>query len=153
MSYLKYDGSVAAETPAPTVWLSGSNPLAETLTGTAVANALDGYDGDMLRGGAGDDTYYLKGPGISIVEAASAGADKIVAWMNVDLTDFANVENLEIGGDRTYGAGNALDNLIVASGSSSYQLYGLTPSITSISARTSCGSAPATRPSPTCSRT
>jgi len=125
MPYFKYDGSAAAETVQPTTNNFGTSAV-ETLTGGSGADGLYGSDRDTLIGGAGDDTYYFQGNNISVVEAASAGVDKIVAWQNVNLAKTPNVENLEVGGNGApgvYGAGNQLDNLIVANGSLQ-QLYG-----------------------------
>jgi len=125
MSYLKYDGSTAVETAPPVASNFGTSAV-ETLTGGSGAEGLYGSDRDTLIGGAGDDTYYFQGNNISVVEAASAGVDKIVAWQNVNLAKTPNVENLEVGGNGApgvYGAGNQLDNLIVANGSLQ-QLYG-----------------------------
>src|ERR1700760_254489 len=114
MSYRKSDASAAAETAAPANSFFGSTGP-ETLTGTANADVIwsSGVGGgDTLVGGAGDDTYYLKSPGDQVIEQAGAGTDKIVAWTNVDLANFKNVENLEVDGDKTYGAGDAHDNII-----------------------------------------
>ena len=76
-----------------------------------------------MTGGAGDDTYYLKSPTDRAVELAGGGIDKIVAWSSVYLPNFANVENLEVNGDKTYGAGGAGDN-IIQGGAGSQQIYG-----------------------------
>jgi beta-glucanase (GH16 family) len=123
MPYFKYDGSAATETPGPSSNFYGAN-VAETITGTAAGEGLWGSDNDVLIGGAGADTYYLQGGGITVSEAAGGGVDQITAWANTNLARTPFVENLNIGGQRTYGAGNGLDNLIVASGSGTQQLYG-----------------------------
>ena len=52
MSYLKYDGAVAAETVAPSGNFYGANAV-ETMTGTAASEGFWGSDQDALRGGAG----------------------------------------------------------------------------------------------------
>ncbi|MDP3869255.1 family 16 glycosylhydrolase [Phenylobacterium sp.] len=122
MSWLKYDGSVAVGTNTPVSDLYGTDGR-ETLTGTADANSLWGGQGDRMVGGAGDDTYYLKSSSDQVVEQANGGVDKIVAWSNVYLPMYAEVENLEVNGDRTYGAGGAGDN-IIQGGAGSQQLYG-----------------------------
>ncbi|RAK61552.1 1,3-beta-glucanase [Phenylobacterium hankyongense] len=122
MSYLKYDGTLAAETAAPVTGLYGTDGV-DTLTGTSQAESLWGGQGDLLTGGLGDDTYYLKSATDQVVELAGGGTDKIVAWTNVYLPHYANVENLEVDGDKTYGAGNAGDN-VIQGGAGSQQLYG-----------------------------
>ncbi len=122
MSLLKYDGSVAAETTAPVANFYGSSGV-DTLTGTAGADSLWGGQGDRLIGGAGGDTYYLKSPSDQVVEQVNSGIDKIVSWTSVYLPNYANIENLEVNGDRSYGAGNAGDN-IIKGGAGSQQLYG-----------------------------
>jgi len=125
MAYFTYDGSAAADTAAPVNSLFGAAGP-ETLTGTASSDVIwsSGVGGgDTLVGGAGDDTYYLKSPGDQVIEQAGAGVDKIVGWTNIDLANFHNIENLEVDGDKTYGAGDAGDN-IVQGGAGSQQLYG-----------------------------
>jgi len=123
MSYLKYDGSAAAETAAPVINNFGTAGITDSYVGTPAAESFWGGDGEIMAGGLGDDTYYLKSPLDKVVELAGAGTDKIVSWTNVYLGNFANVENLEVDGDKTYGAGNAGDN-IVQGGAGSQQLYG-----------------------------
>ena len=90
MSYRKYDGSAAAQTAAPVSDKFGVDAV-ETLTGTSAHESLWLGQGDTGAGGAGDDTYYLQGHNTTIVEAANGGVDKIVAWSNVDLSDYANI--------------------------------------------------------------
>jgi serralysin len=126
MSVFKYDGTVAAATSAPVSSFFGSTGPG-TLTGTAGADNMwsSGVGGgDTLVGGLGDDTYYLKSRGDRVVEQAGGGTDKIVAWTNVDLADFRNIENLEVDGDKTYGAGNSDDNIIYAGPAGAQQLFG-----------------------------
>jgi serralysin len=122
MLYLKADGSAVATTANATANLYGSNG-AETLTGGLGADGLWGTSGDLLVGGTGDDTYYLQGADIRVDEGVAGGTDRIVAWSNVNLANYGNVENLEVGGDKTYAAGNGRDNLIVATGTNQ-ELYG-----------------------------
>jgi beta-glucanase (GH16 family) len=122
MSYLKYDGSAAAESAAPVFNLYGTD-AAETLSGTAAAETLWGKGADTLIGGAGDDTYYLQDAAVKVVEAAGGGVDTVVAWKNTSLAAFANVENLRIDGGGIYAAGDANDNVIYG-GSGAEQLYG-----------------------------
>jgi serralysin len=126
MPVFKYDGTLAAETVAPVNSVFGST-ASETLTGTAGADGIwsSGVGGgDTLLGGPGDDTYYLKSPGDRVVEQVDGGTDKIVAWANTDLANFHNVENLEVDGDKTYGAGNSGDNIIYAGATGAHQLFG-----------------------------
>jgi beta-glucanase (GH16 family) len=122
MPYSKYDGSALTETAQAAVNFYGSNAV-ETMTGGSAAEGFWGSTGDSLVGGAGDDTYYFQGAGVRVTEAAGGGIDKIVAWSNVNLANIANVENLEVGGDKTYAAGNGLNNLIIANGTNQ-ELYG-----------------------------
>src|ERR1700710_251013 len=123
MSYVKYDGSAAAETAAPVTNFFGTADVVDTYVGTSAAESFWGGDGDLMTGGLGDDTYYLKARTDKVVELAGGGIDKIVAWTNVSLSDHPNIENLEVDGDKTYGAGNAGDN-IVQGGAGSQQIYG-----------------------------
>lgn len=122
MSLLKYDGSAASRTTDATSHFYGTDGT-DTLTGTSAHESFWGGQGDLLMGGGGDDTYYLRSAQDRVVEAAGAGFDRISAWMNVDLSKFANVENLLVSNAGTYGAGSAADN-IVEGGDGSQQLYG-----------------------------
>ncbi|MDB5455922.1 MAG: endo,3,4-beta-glycanase, C-terminal secretion signal protein [Caulobacter sp.] len=122
MAYLKYDGTVAPVSATATTSLY-SAAAAETFTGTSIAEAFWGGAGDRLVGGGGDDSYYLQATGIQIVELAGGGVDTVIGWQNLDLTHYANVENLQIYNDGLYGAGNALDNVIKGA-AGVQQLYG-----------------------------
>ncbi|MFC3069747.1 family 16 glycosylhydrolase [Phenylobacterium soli] len=122
MSYLKYDGSAAVVTSTPVSNFYGTD-AAETQTGTSAAEGFWGKAGDVLVGGAGDDTYYLQDKTAQVVEQPGAGTDMLVAWRNASLADHANIENLKIDGDGIFGAGDAHDNIIYA-GSGKEQLYG-----------------------------
>ncbi|MGA0606537.1 family 16 glycosylhydrolase [Phenylobacterium sp. VNQ135] len=122
MSYRKYDGSAAVQTTAPVSDKFGTD-LVETLTGTSAHESLWLGERDTGVGGAGDDTYYLQGHNTTLVEAAGAGVDKIVAWSNVDLSKYSNIENVSVGNDGTYAAGNAFDN-VVEGQAGAQQLYG-----------------------------
>ncbi|HVI30752.1 family 16 glycosylhydrolase [Phenylobacterium sp.] len=124
MSYFKYDGVRAAETAAPASDFWGTDAI-ETLTGNAQANSLWLGVGDTAIGGAGDDTYWLqalKGQ-FTVTEVAGGGVDRVAGWQSIYLDDYANFENVYVGGDQTYGAGNALDN-VIEGGAGAQQLYG-----------------------------
>src|SRR3954471_17954500 len=122
MALFKYDGVLAAATSTATAWQYSSAAI-ETMIGGAGADSLWGGDGDLLSGGLGDDTYTLAGLTVRINELAGQGVDKVVSWSNLYLGNYANIENLQVGGDGRYGAGNAGDN-IVEGDSGRQQLYG-----------------------------
>ena len=122
MSYLKYDGTVAVETNTSGPGLYGTDG-ADTLNGTSAAEALWGKGGDVMVGGAGDDTYYLQDSRDVVIEQAGGGTDMLVAWKNTSLADHQNIENLKIDGGGIYAAGNGGDNVIYA-GSGAEQIYG-----------------------------
>jgi Ca2+-binding RTX toxin-like protein/beta-glucanase (GH16 family) len=124
MTYIKYDGVIAAQTAAPVSDLFGTEGP-EFLIGTSAANSLWVGVGDTATGGAGDDTYWLqalKGQ-FTVTETAGGGVDKIAGWQSIYLADYANFENVYVGGDATYGAGNAGDN-VIEGGPGAQQLYG-----------------------------
>jgi beta-glucanase (GH16 family)/Ca2+-binding RTX toxin-like protein len=123
MAYLKYDGTPAIDTVAPVTNFYGTSGLLQSFTGTGAAEGFWGAGPDTMTGGAGDDTYYLQASGNKIVELAGGGVDKIVAWQSVNLANYQNIENVEVDGDKTYGAGDSHDN-IVRGGAGSQQLYG-----------------------------
>ncbi|MCR5875426.1 family 16 glycosylhydrolase [Phenylobacterium sp. J426] len=122
MFYRKYDGSAAAQTAAPVSDKFGTDAV-ETFTGTAAHESFWLGKGDTAIGGAGDDTYYLQGHNTKIIEAAGGGVDKIVAWSSVDLSKYQNIENVTVGNDGTYAAGNDGDN-IVEGQAGAQQIYG-----------------------------
>jgi beta-glucanase (GH16 family) len=125
MSYYKYDGSLATETPAAANSQWGSSAGHETLIGGAGADALAaGGPNDLLIGNGGGDTFYIQGSGTQIQEVAGTGApDQIVAWQNIDLAHYSNIENLNVGGSNDYAAGDRQDNILYATGSHQ-ELYG-----------------------------
>ena len=124
MSYLKYDGSLAVDTPAPAANQFGSSAGYETLTGTSGADGLAAAGpNDLLVGNGGGDTFYIQASGTRIQESAGGPANEIVAWQNINLANYSNIQNLSIGGSNTYAAGNSQDNEIIATGSHQ-QLYG-----------------------------
>ena len=123
MSYLKFDGTLAVETPSATTSFYGTSAGGETLTGGAGADALWGQGaGDLLIGNGGGDTFYLQGAGTRVQEIGG-GANQIVTWSGTNLSDFANIRNLTVGGDRTYAAGDGQDNILITNGSNQ-NLYG-----------------------------
>ena len=109
-------------TAAPSKDYFGTSGL-DTLTGTSANESFWGQEPDRMIGGAGDDTYYRQNHGNVFVEAPGGGTDKIFAWSNVWLGDYANIENLTVAGDKTYGAGDNGDNVIEGQGGVQ-QLYG-----------------------------
>ncbi|HUR89189.1 MAG TPA: calcium-binding protein [Ramlibacter sp.] len=93
----------------------------DTLTGSKVANRIDGGAGndaidgslgaDTMSGGAGNDSYKVDSAGDVVVEQAGQGIDLVTS--TVSFTLGANVENLMLGGSAVAtGAGNELDNVI-----------------------------------------
>ena len=100
--------------------VSGNN-LNNTINGNAGNNFLDGGRGiDTMAGGLGDDTYivdhYQAGTPAqsdSVVEAANAGYDTVIAYKSYLLP--LNVEKLVLGNTAGAidGTGNAADNVIV----------------------------------------
>jgi Ca2+-binding RTX toxin-like protein len=80
--------------------------------GGAGNDTMNGGTGnDAMIGGAGDDTYNVDSSGDFVVEAASGGADTVIATITYVLG--ANVENLTLGGTAAINAtGNALANVL-----------------------------------------
>lgn len=91
--------------------LIGINPI--NGTGNAMDNRLAGNSGaNVLRGGAGNDTYVVDGAHDTIVEMPHEGSDTVVA--SADWTLGANLENLTLSGAQWLsGTGNELGNTIV----------------------------------------
>ncbi len=98
----------------------------ETLAGTADADFINGVGGndildgglgaDTLSGGMGNDIYLVDNGGDIAIESLDQGIDRVETAIAL-YTLPANVENLEyFGGAAFNGTGNALDNVIVATG-------------------------------------
>jgi Ca2+-binding RTX toxin-like protein len=81
--------------------------------GNALANILDaGKTASILSGGSGSDTYYVNVKGTTVVEAAAAGTDTVIAAITYALG--ANVENLTLTGKAALnGTGNAQANVLI----------------------------------------
>ncbi|MCC7425491.1 MAG: hypothetical protein IT557_01170 [Alphaproteobacteria bacterium] len=88
----------------------------DTLQGGLGNDLLDGGTGsDVMTGGEGDDSYSVDDLLDSIVEAAAAGIDTVLASVSFGLA--ANVEHLTLTGIAAIdGFGNALGNLINGNG-------------------------------------
>ena len=90
------------------------NGLDNLLIGNARGNVLDGIGGaDEMRGGAGDDLYYVQNSADQAVETSLAhGTDTVLSSAKM-FTLGAFVENLFLIGNAIRGTGNGLDNLIL----------------------------------------
>ncbi|MYM00280.1 family 16 glycosylhydrolase [Novosphingobium sp. FGD1] len=86
---------------------------AEAINGTAQADVMRGYGGgDTYAGGLGDDTYIISSEKDKVFELAGEGVDTVRSSVYHVLG--ANFENLILEGKNSwYGAGNALDNVIM----------------------------------------
>lgn len=89
------------------------NASNNTLTGGEGDDILDGGGGnDTMTGGKGNDTYFVDAAGDVVIEDEDGGdADRVKSSVTITLP--ANVENLDLLGNRAINAtGNALDNEI-----------------------------------------
>lgn len=97
------------------------NDLNNVLTGNSGNNALSGAAGDdtidgkagadTMAGGLGDDSYYVDDLLDNVIEAASAGTDRVLAGVSHALAQ--NVENLVLTGTASInGTGNGLANVL-----------------------------------------
>ena len=91
----------------------------DALNGGDGNDYLDGGSGyDAMTGGAGDDTYVIDDvTGTNrdqVTEAATGGGtDTVTGNVNLDLANYANVENINLTGNSDVSAtGNAGDNVI-----------------------------------------
>ena len=84
----------------------------DTITGNSGDNVLNGgLDVDEMRGGFGNDVYFVDNAGDLVIENVSEGIDTANASINYVLT--ANVENLVmLGGADLQGYGNDLANIL-----------------------------------------
>ncbi len=100
------------------------NGLANTITGNAGDNGLDGLGGaDILIGGAGVDRYYVDNPGDQVVELPDEGIDWVRTTVSYTLGANAEILLLLEGAGAINGVGNALDNWIGGNESANL-LYG-----------------------------
>ncbi|MBC7477426.1 MAG: hypothetical protein H7317_04935, partial [Pseudorhodobacter sp.] len=101
------------------------NDLANVITGTAQGDDLVGLGGnDTLKGGLGDDVYYVETRGDVVIEASGAGYDTVFTDL-VAYTAPANVDEIE--GTATFGqklTGSALDNFLGGNGGNDTLLGG-----------------------------
>lgn len=86
--------------------------LLEGGAGNDTLDAASGFgDGDLLRGGQGDDLYRIDSPADQVWEAAGEGFDTVIASLaGGGFTLPAQVEALVLAGAAVGGTGNALDN-------------------------------------------
>ncbi|WP_228734185.1 beta strand repeat-containing protein, partial [Pseudomonas anatoliensis] len=97
----------------------------EKVIGSAFNDSFttDAYLFATYEGGAGDDTYYVNGGGVTVIEQAGGGNDEVRVSYK-DHTLAANVERLTYTGTGAFtGIGNALDNIITG-GNGNDVLYG-----------------------------
>ena len=89
---------------------------ANLLTGTDGNDRINGsYGADTMKGGAGDDQYFVDNSGDHVVENPGEGIDLVTCDI-ASYTLTANVENLNLRGASDHKAtGNALGNIIRAS--------------------------------------
>jgi Ca2+-binding RTX toxin-like protein len=88
------------------------NGFVNALFGNSGNNLVDGSGGaDAMRGGTGNDTYFVDNAGDAVIENAAQGNDAVFASVNYGLT--ANVETLVLQGSADLqGYGNGLVNVI-----------------------------------------
>jgi Ca2+-binding RTX toxin-like protein len=111
------------------VGAAGSDTLwgmdgADTLRGDDGNDKLDGGTGaDRMEGGLGNDSYYVDSTGDVVVEAASAGTDRVFSPFSYTLG--ANLESLYLTGTAAVDAtGNSVANTLGGNTGANH-LYGL----------------------------
>ena len=89
------------------------NNLANRIIGNDGNNIINGGLGaDSLRGGAGNDIYYVDNIGDRVVESAGEGVDRVYSTATYSAT--LNVEQVFLRGSAAIDAyGNGLDNVLV----------------------------------------
>ncbi|HET6941068.1 MAG TPA: calcium-binding protein [Sphingomicrobium sp.] len=89
------------------------NSLANRIIGNDSDNIINGYAGaDSMRGGAGNDTYYVDNVGDRIVENVGEGIDRVYSMVTYSAT--LNVDQVFLRGTAAINAsGNSLHNVLV----------------------------------------
>lgn len=98
--------------------ISGNgNTLNNTIIGNAGDNSIDGRQGaDILKGGAGNDFYYVDNIGDKVYEEKDQGYDILYSSLSYNLSG-QYIESLTLKGDLSInGTGNSLDNWISGNG-------------------------------------
>ena len=89
------------------------NASINLLVGNDADNRLDGRAAaDEMRGGGGNDLYFVDDAWDEVIETAGGGTDKVKSSAQSYELD-EKVENLELIGNAVYGYGNGLANRIV----------------------------------------
>ena len=117
---IRLQDSLEAEPPDERkAFYARGNELANLIIGNSYGNRIEGDGGaDTMRGGDGDDIYYVQDEGDVVEEGSGvkSGTDFVASWLK-SYTLTANVENLELVGDESRdGFGNALDNELTGNG-------------------------------------
>jgi Ca2+-binding RTX toxin-like protein len=88
------------------------NTIANTIIGNGANNFLDGLGGvDILKGGAGNDTYVLDTSFDKVID--SSGIDTILTRVSRSLMNYLAIEKLVLFGNHAIdGTGNSLNNVI-----------------------------------------
>ena len=88
------------------------NGLDNMIVGNSGNNVLSGGTGaDVMVGQQGNDTYHIDDAGDVVAEQAGHGTDTVRSSISYYLP--VHVENLTLTGPAEFGAGNALNNVIV----------------------------------------
>jgi Ca2+-binding RTX toxin-like protein len=106
---------------------AAGNALINFIIGNIGNNVLDGGEGedyldgstgaDRMIGGAGHDTFNVDDPGDEIVEFDGEGIDTVRSTISIDLSGYANVENIQLLVTNLTATGNDRDNRIQGEGS------------------------------------
>lgn len=89
------------------------NELDNVIVGNRGNNILDGWFGaDTMVGGRGDDTYYVRDSGDSVIEELASGGGTDIVYSSVSFRLGDNVENLALFDTAANATGNAIDNVI-----------------------------------------
>ncbi|MGM9489868.1 beta strand repeat-containing protein [Ideonella sp. YS5] len=86
-------------------------PGANEVEGGQGNDVLDGANGVVMRGNAGNDLYIVEAASDKVSELSGEGTDRVASYVNYTLT--GNVENLLLRGGALNGTGNSKANSIV----------------------------------------
>jgi Ca2+-binding RTX toxin-like protein len=105
---------------------TGNATQNDILVGNSANNVINGLAGaDLMRGGLGNDTYYVDNIGDTTDEVTGGGGISDYVYSSVSFTEAAGIERLYLTGTAISGTGRDAQNDIITGNASANTLSGL----------------------------